>query len=177
MTAVRRSRSRRRQSGLSSEVWLLAAAADAGRARAEWEQYSVALFRCGGQFTAVRISAALVTSAVGSDAAEDIAAHLSSALGGAVFAVPRFGCFYALIAAGQAACWREPDTDVLAPDTYIGVPAVNRVGPAGDVEAYWVVPLHRPGALCDADALAGLVRAGRSALAKTTAAVGGDGCA
>jgi hypothetical protein len=152
--------------GDSAEAWLLAAAADADRARAEWEQHSVALFRCGGLFTAFRIPKALVTAAVGSDVAEDIAAHLAPVLGGGVFAVPRYGCFYALTAEGHTARWRESDAEALAPDTYIGIPALHRVGPAEDFEAYWVVPLGRPGALCDAAALGELVAAGRSALAR-----------
>jgi hypothetical protein len=170
VTAVRGGRAR--QPALAAEAWLLAAAADADRARAEWEQHSVALFRCGGQFTAVRISEPLVTAMVGSDTAKDVADRLATALGGAVFAVPRYRCFYALTAAGQATRWREPDAEALAPDTYIGIPALDRVGPAGDFEAYWVVPMSGPGALCEAAAVGELVAAGRSALAKSNAADG-----
>jgi hypothetical protein len=174
VTAVRGSRARRRQPALAVEAWLLAAAADADLARAGWQEHGVALLRCGGEFTAVRIPAAVVTAAVGNDATEDVAARLAL-LGGGVFAVPRYGYFYALTPSGQAARWREPDSEVLAPDTYIGVPAVDRIGPAGGggFGAYWVVP-PMPRVLCDASALAGLVRAGRSALAKTAGAAGGE---
>ncbi|GAB3010921.1 hypothetical protein GCM10023080_091920 [Streptomyces pseudoechinosporeus] len=47
--------------------WLLSAAPDMRQARQEWARSGVALLRCGGIFTAVRIRAALVQAAADTD--------------------------------------------------------------------------------------------------------------
>lgn len=148
------------------EDWLLSVAADVERARADWTEHGVALFRCGPQFTAVRIPAGIVHAAAGTTTPDDVAADLA-ALGGPVFFHPRGQHFYALTS--PEARWREPDTEVLSPGTYIGIPALDRMGPGEGLAAYWVVPLSGPGALCDAHAVARVVCAGRDALVKAAA--------
>ncbi|WP_157901149.1 hypothetical protein [Streptomyces davaonensis] len=55
--------------------WLLLSAPDTHRARTEWSETGIALLRCGGLFTAVRLSAALVHAASGTDGRPAPAAH------------------------------------------------------------------------------------------------------
>jgi len=142
--------------------WLLGVAAAIEQARADWSNDGVALFRCGALFTAVRIPADIVHAAAGSSAPDDVADALS-ALGGPVFFHPRGERFYALT--DPQASWSPSlDAEALAPDTYIGVPALDRTEPDEELSAYWAVPLVDPGELCDAGAVVKLAAVGREVL-------------
>ena len=66
--------------------WLLAAAPDIKEARKEWAVDGIALLRCGGIFSAIRVPAEVVHAAAGTEELHQVNAYLSAALmGGPVF--------------------------------------------------------------------------------------------
>lgn len=79
-------------------TWLLSSAEDRAQARAEWDETGLALLRCGGLFTAVRIEADLVHAAAGTIESAAVDAYLDAALlGGPAFADRGSGRFYVLV--------------------------------------------------------------------------------
>ncbi len=158
---------RRRQ--LAAAKWLLSAADDAAAAQREWDTHGVALLRCGRAFTAVRITGSLVHAAAGTSAPDDVAAFLTDALDGPVYADPRSSLYYALISAAAPWHLRDPAVERFGRDTYLGVPATDRTGPGPG--SYWVVPVKRPRRLCPTLRVERLVAAGR---ARAEAAAGGE---
>jgi hypothetical protein len=150
--------------------WLLLSAQGVERAREEWDKGGIALLKCGTLFTAIRIDSGLVHAAAGSDEAETVNAFLAEALfGGPVFVDQHSRRYYALVPGStpNQAEWREkryPGVEVLGRDSYLGVPRPE----CGDPDmhwSYWSVPMDGPGTLCDADAVAKLVKYGRHRLA------------
>ncbi|MCM2388587.1 hypothetical protein [Streptomyces albipurpureus] len=147
--------------------WLLAAAAEPSRARFEWATYGVALLRCGGLFTAVRIPGALVRAAADTEEPEALAEFLAEALhGGPVFHDPRSRQYYVLTPASTARRWSLQDADCLGSNTFLGVPATDRVEPDLSYGAYWVVPMDSPGVLCAGQDAANLADFARVMVAK-----------
>lgn len=124
--------------------WLARAADDPEQARGQWTTQGVALLRCGRRFDAVRIPADLVHAALGTDEAPIIAAALPFDLGGPV--ILDRSHYYALIFGHSGMVWDEgDDTPRLGPDTYLGVPRLDRMTPPG---AHWVVPPQFDGDVC-----------------------------
>ncbi|MET9322022.1 hypothetical protein ABZX75_17775 [Streptomyces sp. NPDC003038] len=155
---------------LAVAQWLMSAATSREEARHEWATYGMALLRCGTLFTAVRIPAAYMHAAAEAEAPDTVASFLTGALdGGPVFYDPRGRHFYALVPASTARLWDVPFAECFGRDSFLGVPAINRVGPDGTHDAYWVVPMDGPGDLCAADDVADLVLYGRQAAAKAQA--------
>lgn len=74
-------------------TWLLSSADDRAQARAEWDETGLALLRCRGLYTAVRIEADLVHAAAGTTESAAVDAYLDAALlGGPVPAYPSWWC-------------------------------------------------------------------------------------
>lgn len=152
-----------------AEQWLLTATRDQAAARAEWRKDGITLLKCGEQFTAVRLSYRTVRTAAGIDEREEVSRYLRRSLrGGAVFVHPRGQTYYALVSLATSRRWADRDAEVISAGTYLGVPALERVEPV-EQEAYWTVPLSRPGAVCGPVLLDRLLVAGR----ETGAHVGG----
>jgi len=135
-------------------TWLLVAAQDAKEAQTQWRESGTALLRCGGVFGAIRISAALVRAAAGTDNTRTIDTFLTEALqGGPVFMDQYAGRYYVLVPAstGQRPVWtshRGPEAEFLGRDCFLGVPRPETTEPEG-VRSYWCVPMDGPGALAD----------------------------
>ncbi|MFD3996123.1 hypothetical protein [Streptomyces sp. NPDC058583] len=147
---------------LASEHWLLSAAPDARRARVQWATYGVALLRCGGLFSAVRIPAGLVYEAAGTENRADVAEFLAGALdGGPIFYDAGGRQFYALAPASTAGIWKLPEAECLGSDSFLGVPASDLTEPDPRCSAYWSVPMDGPAVLCVPAMVARLVIAGR----------------
>jgi hypothetical protein len=161
-------------------TWLLSSADDRAQARAEWDETGLALLRCGGLFTAVRIEADLVHAATGTTESAAVDAYLDAALlGGPVFADRGSGRFYVLVppSAARRLEWvqgRHPGATCLAPGTYLGVPRPDLVGPVPAYPSWWCVQMDGPGALCDADAVSRLCGYARHRLLMAEARDGGD---
>ncbi|MFE5596686.1 hypothetical protein [Streptomyces sp. NPDC056549] len=164
----------RRDREAAAETWLLLAAADKRQAREEWKTYGVALLRCGGLFSAVRIPAAIVHAAAGTTEREGLVAFLTEALDGPVFFDGSGQHFYALTPHSAARFWKVPDTECLGSDFYLGVPATSVTEPDPCCAAWWVVPMDGPAALNTPANVALLVQAGRSLAAVAEAGEGQD---
>ncbi|MGW4548381.1 hypothetical protein ACWEN4_18700 [Streptomyces violaceorubidus] len=147
---------------LAVSNWLLSAADDRSRAETEWNHRGVALLRCGGPFTAIRLPVPLVFAAAGSEDRAHVSAYLRAALHrGPVFVDQTAGWYYCLVPARACESWREPDTECFGDDHYLGVPC-----PGVDVQhprarSYWVVPMDEPADLCSPDAISQLVDVAR----------------
>ncbi|UDM03257.1 hypothetical protein [Streptomyces longhuiensis] len=150
---------------LAAEHWLLAAAPKANAARAEWAQSGLAVLRCGGIFTAVRIHADVVYAAVGTDEPAAVGDYLSHVLRGPVFADQSSRRFYALVPASTSRrpVWRNnavPDAECLGGNSFLGVPRPGRDDPS-EARCHWVVPIDGPGDLCSPHAVRQLIDYGR----------------
>ncbi|MFJ5265910.1 hypothetical protein ACIQAC_36155 [Streptomyces sp. NPDC088387] len=142
------------------EAWLLLAAPDEGKARAEWEKKGAAILTCGTLFTAVRIPGSIVRAAAGTVDPETVDRFLREAVdGGAVFAVEGLHVYYALVPGGTAYDWFVPGADCLFRGVRIGVPAVRLTEYAPGVQ-YWASPMDNPGDLCTVDKVEALVLTG-----------------
>ncbi|MFF5019109.1 hypothetical protein [Streptomyces sp. NPDC001165] len=149
----------------------------ANSARQYWDQYGIALLRCDALFAAVRISADLVHAAAGSSDTETVREYLAAALlGGPVFLDQHCARYYALVPMGTVHReeWHDgrhkPHAECLGPDSYVGVPRPDIDTPDQHF-SHWCVPMHRPGDLCDADAVSQLVSYGRHLLVMAGGAV------
>ncbi|MEV6164384.1 hypothetical protein AB0L71_21090 [Streptomyces sp. NPDC052052] len=146
--------------------WLLGAAPDLDEARTEWATTGIALLRCGGAFTAVRIQADIVQAAAGTEDPERVDAFLAEALhGGPVFIDRSSRRYYALVPAStsrlpQWAGCAVPGAECLGSGCFLGVPCLQRTEPE-ESRCYWCVPMSGPGALCSPDAVSQLVAYGR----------------
>ncbi|MFD7457837.1 MULTISPECIES: DUF6415 family natural product biosynthesis protein [unclassified Streptomyces] len=160
-------------------TWLLNSADDRTQARTEWDDTGLALFRCGGLFTAVRMEADLVHAAAGTTESAGVDAYLDAALlGGPVVADRRSGRFYALVppSATRRSEWvqgRHFGAACLAPGTYLGVPRPDLATPVPAYPSWWCVQMDGPGVLCDADAVSQLCSYARYRLVMTEGAVTG----
>ncbi|MER5918301.1 hypothetical protein ABT124_50815 [Streptomyces sp. NPDC001982] len=96
---------------LAAEHWLLAAAEDRARARADWKESGRALLRCGTLFAAVRLSARIVYAAAQTTCLADIDTYLARALHeGPVFLDQLTHRYYVLVGAttGYRSEWNQP---------------------------------------------------------------------
>jgi len=136
---------------LAVSHWLLSAAENQERARAEWREQGVALLAAGGIFAAIRIPGDLVRAAAETDEGEAVDAFLLRALeGGPVSRDRTSDTYYALVSGSTAWQWNPrawPDVECLGRDCYLGIP---EPGPERQRwRAYWCVPMDSPGELCD----------------------------
>lgn len=153
-------------SELDVTEWLLQAADDPTRARAEWQTMDVALLRCGVHFTAIRVPAAVVFAAARSEDRARADEYLGAALhGGPVFVDRQSGRYYCLVPVGTCATWRMPDTACLTVDSFLGVPHPSIDSSRYPARSFWCVPPYRPEVVCQADAVAQIVSLGRFLLA------------
>ncbi|GGT29113.1 hypothetical protein GCM10010254_57160 [Streptomyces chromofuscus] len=137
------------------KTWLLTAAADRDIARREWDRHSVALLRCGGIFTAVRVPMVLVEAAAGTEDRRKIGAYLDEALlGGAVFLDEGSSHVHFLVSPTVWNRWNVPDSECLVQDSYLGVPNPD---PDPDEPSRWLLGMGGPGDLCVPDAVKQLV--------------------
>ncbi|MEV1042338.1 hypothetical protein AB0J01_37850 [Streptomyces sp. NPDC050204] len=140
--------------------WLLSAAPDMHEARDQWAKTGIALLRCGGVFTAVRIQADIVQAAAGTEKPELIGAFLAEALqGGPVFIDMSSRRYYVLVPASTPAGRWVPGVERLGSGSFLGVPCPQRTEPEKS-RSYWCVPMDGPGALCSPDAVTLLVSYG-----------------
>ncbi len=152
--------------GLEVTEWLLQAALDPARARTEWQTVDVVLLRCGIHFSAIRVPADIVFAVARSEDRTRVDEYLAAALHGGPVCVDRHsGWYYCLVPAAPRAIWRVPDTAYLAGGSYLGVPHPSVDTSRSLARSYWCVAPARPGALCQADAVAQMVNLGRFRLA------------
>ncbi|GGZ98948.1 hypothetical protein ACFOOM_30210 [Streptomyces echinoruber] len=153
---------------LSVAHWLLRAADSRDTACDEWARQGVALLRCGGLFTTIRIPAPIVFAAAGTEDREGVSAYLTRALhGGPVFADQTAAWFYCLVPTSTCHRWSKPQTDCFGRNTYVGVPHPDCDVHHPTARSYWSVPMDRPGDLCRPDAVAQLVDFGRLRVLET----------
>ncbi|MCX5083711.1 hypothetical protein [Streptomyces sp. NBC_00401] len=150
---------------LAAEHWLLSAAPKAKAARTEWAKFGLAVLRCGGIFTAVRIHADVVYAAAGTDDPADVGDYLTHVLRGPVFADQGSRRFYALVPASTSRLpvWQGntvPDVECLGGNSFLGVPRPGRNDPR-EARCHWVVPMDGPGDLCSPHAVTQLIDYGR----------------
>ncbi|QHA07821.1 hypothetical protein GQF42_35030 [Streptomyces broussonetiae] len=161
---------------LAIEHWLLMAAEDWGRARREWRTEGVTLLRSGGLFGVVRINAEVVRAAAGAEDVTAVDHFLAQALlGGPVFMDQELLRYYALVGASTG-CRLEwtlarDDAEFMGVGHYLGVPALDATTPK--VRRYWCVEMDSAGELAPGDAVARLVRVGRSKIARGDRQLGG----
>lgn len=148
-------------------TWLLSAARNRKMARREWARQGVALLRCGGVFTAVRVPMTLVQSAAQTEDRRKIGVYLDGALhGGAVFTCENSTHAYFLVPAMVWRDWRTPDSECLTAGTLLGVPNPE---PRPDEPSRWLLDMGGPGELCTREAVRQLVMYGRYCAAQTHA--------
>ncbi|MFD0078623.1 hypothetical protein ACFVIY_40240 [Streptomyces sp. NPDC127166] len=158
----------------AAETWLLLAAPDRCKALVEWEREGLTLLRCGGLFSAVRIPAAVVHAAAGTEDPYELTAILRQALDGPVFYDRSGRHFYALTPHSTARLWQVPESECLGPDFFLGVPATSVTAPDPRCRAWWVVPMDGPATLCFPAAVAGFVQRGRSLITTAQAKQAAD---
>ncbi|MFG2682517.1 hypothetical protein [Streptomyces sp. NPDC048392] len=149
------------------EQWLLAAADDELTARQQWRKGGIALLRCGKSFDAVRVPLVIVEAAAGMTEHIMIAAYLHEALlGGPAFVDASSNLVYCLVVPSTGH-WREPDTEYLGADSYLGVPVLRAPSSA---RSCWFLEPDWPGMVCRPDAVKQMVTFGRFRAAMGTSA-------
>jgi hypothetical protein len=145
-------------------MWLASAHPSPDTIRREWSSAAkLALIPLGRAFDAVRLADGVVHRAVGSDdscvAGDRLAQYLED---GPVIHDPGFRRYYVLVPPGTAETWRTPVAECLGEGTYLGVPRVDRVELEQHTQAssYWVLPMTRPGHLCQPAEVLALAMAG-----------------
>ncbi|MGX1514064.1 hypothetical protein RKD44_005352 [Streptomyces collinus] len=147
---------------LAVSNWLLSAADDRSRAETEWNDRGVALLRCGGPFTAIRLPSDLVFAAAGSEDRARVSSYLRAALHrGPVFVDQTAGWYYCLVPARACETWREPETECFGDDHYLGVPCPGVDFQHPRARSYWVVPMDGPADLCSPEAISQVLDAAR----------------
>jgi hypothetical protein len=155
--------------------WLLSAAQDQGKARADWRNRDVAMLRLGTLFSAVRIPAAVILAVTGGHRtpSDCIDNFLREVVDGPVVCDPRHLRYYALVPASMpttwtqaAADWRALGIDMLGRESILGVPdvALTEAG-VHELASYWSVPMDSAGELCSPLAVARLLAAAFRVLA------------
>ncbi|MGW6598517.1 hypothetical protein [Streptomyces sp. NPDC055036] len=127
-----------------------------------WQHDRPAMLRTGNPYDAVRMPLALVHAAAGSRAEDAVACVLAEVLDGPVICHPRHW-YYALVPPGTCETWRSAEAVVRGPGAWLGIPRPDRTEPT-PVTPYWAVPVEQVGKLCGPDAVAELLRVGRSRL-------------
>ncbi|MFD5570506.1 hypothetical protein [Streptomyces cadmiisoli] len=147
------------------KTWLLTAADNREMARQEWQRQGVALLRCGGILTAVRVPLLLVEAAAGTNDRREIGVYLDAALlGGAAFLDETSSHVYFLVPPTLWNRWRVPESECLVKDSYLGVPDPD---PDPDEAARWLLDMGGPGDLCSSSAVRQLVEFARFRIAQS----------
>ncbi|MFD9863609.1 hypothetical protein [Streptomyces alboflavus] len=126
--------------------WLAQAHPISHQVHEEWLRHGVALLPLGRHFDAIRVPAARIHAALGTDDPATVTADLADRLHGPVIRDTRSGerPYYVLVA--PAAEWDGDGAEErLSAGTYLGVP---RLGPLSTAAA-WAVPPKHAGDLCD----------------------------
>ncbi|WP_328349162.1 hypothetical protein OG800_48855 [Streptomyces sp. NBC_00445] len=146
--------------------WLLTAAEDRARARAEWKEQGIALLTCGAALSAVRIPAHLVWGAARTEELEKVDDFLRRFFdGGAMFMDIHAHLYYALVPGTSE--WRWTNREVPGVERlrgrsyYLGVPHIALTEPKG--RSYWSLPMDTAGDLCYLDEVESLVITGLAA--------------
>jgi len=144
--------------------WLASAHPTPQQARTEWTKGGIALIPTGRAFDAVRLSSAIVHTAVGS-APASVTALLGELLDGPVIhdAYQPGRWYYALVELGACGQLQALDACRLPDGTWLGVPEVSRTDRPG---AYWVCPPTRREDWCDPVGITELVTLGRAVFAQ-----------
>lgn len=146
---------------LAVEQWFLSAAEDPAIARSHWAVGNTALVRCGGLFTAVRISGDIVRAAAGSEDRTKVDAYLADALNsGPIFTETGLARYYAVVPVSTGSHWRIRGGECLERGTLLGVPRPGRTQ-YEEGFGYWPVPMDSAGDLCDPVLVRDLVLLGR----------------
>ncbi|MFD7020039.1 hypothetical protein [Streptomyces sp. NPDC059928] len=140
--------------------WLAGSLKRPQAAKDQWEKGGIAPLALGRRFSAVRLSEPLVYAVTESRMSVHVTRVLASALRGPVLHAPSIRRFYAFTPPVAAAWGHSPHAEYLGRDNYLGVPPIELTDPKDGLEGYWVVPVTRPGDLCDPARLAALVAAG-----------------
>lgn len=132
--------------------WLLAVAQYMREARKEWAVAGIALLRCGGNFSAIRVRAEVVHAAAGAEDLHQVDAYPSDALlGGPVFVdvtSRRYSSSYQRVPCDKL-CGNPGSCrmrSVSGPAGLLGVPTPNATDPYA-ARSYWCVPMDSPGEL------------------------------
>ncbi|MEU3980335.1 hypothetical protein AB0F77_09520 [Streptomyces sp. NPDC026672] len=152
------------------ERWLLTAADDSGRARAEWPKSGRALLRVGTLFNVVRIDARLVQAFARSTSLAELDACLAWELrDGPVLFERHAGHYYVLLGLSERSRpeWesRSDDVEFMGRDHRLGVPPPSATDPDSG-PSYWSVPIWTPGALTKPYLAGELIARARSRLAR-----------
>ena len=123
----------------------------------EWTRQGVALLPMGGSVCAIRLDSHLVHAAMATAVPDEIASGLARDVQGPVVFDRRASAYYAFVDTVAAAGWDLEAVPCLGAGVYVGVPALDRVGPSAP---YWVVQPRYAGHLCPVDAVRTLVAAG-----------------
>ncbi|MFD8916258.1 hypothetical protein [Streptomyces sp. L-9-10] len=118
------------------------------------------MLRTGRAYDAVKMPLTLVHAAAGSSAPDVVAGVLAEALDGPVICHPS-AWYYALVPPGTCETWRVAEAVVRGPGAWLGIPRPDRTEPTA-VTPYWAVPVGQAGKLCTAEAVAELLRVGRT---------------
>jgi len=137
--------------------WLAGLHSRPAEAVAEWTRQGVALLPMGGSVCAIRLDSQLVHAAMATEVPEEVASGLARNVQGPVAFDRRGGAYYTFVDATAAASWDLEAVPCLGAGVYVGVPALDRVGPAAP---YWVVQPRYAGHLCPVNAVRALVAAG-----------------
>ncbi|MDX2820502.1 hypothetical protein PV416_05225 [Streptomyces ipomoeae] len=159
-----------------SGEWLLRAADDEAAAQKAWVNTGVALLNCGTLFATVRMEAAVVWAAAGTDDLAKADRYLAGALfGGPVFMSFRPHRYYALVpvSAAEQYEWvprrqkldQRLDAKLLSTGSCITVPIPERNAVPDKAISYWSVPPRRDGELCSPHAVLQLLALGRYRIA------------
>lgn len=150
--------------------WLLSAATLRAFAVDEWKTGGVTALQCGTLFAAVRIPAAVVHAAAGTEVLSEVDEYLRGAVhGGPVIYGANGQQYYALVPASIQRTWTVPGTAVVGRGDYLGVPSPDLVRYPGRAGSYWSVPMDSPAVLCTQGAVSQLALTGRYRMAAAAA--------
>lgn len=126
----------------------------------EWAERAVALLPLGRRFDVVRIPAAVVHAALGTENRDAISRTLGLLLGGPVVQDGQMWT-YALVPVGGVASWPAHAGEYLSAGSWPAVPRPDQLGRPGP---HWAVAPDTPGRLCDPAAVSQLVAVGAARL-------------
>ncbi|MGW1463824.1 hypothetical protein ACWCPT_05650 [Streptomyces sp. NPDC002308] len=150
------------QDRIAAWLWRSNPTARRGASARSWRFDDVTVVPLGSGYEAVRIPAATVRAAAGSEAWPEVAGRLAELLDGPAFYTTTY--LYALVPVGTAHGWSYgPAAPCLSRSTYLGVPQLPRAGVPQPGHTGWLQPPRHPGDLCAPAAVAALVELGTTA--------------
>lgn len=141
------------------EDWLASAHPSPSQVHEEWSSPAqLALIPLGRRFDAVRIPGEVVHAVVESDEPSIVGTWLAECLGGPVIHDPGFRRYYALVPPSTVQLWTARAAECLGGDAFLGVPRTDHTELNKETLAsYWLVPVARPGHLCETSRVLQLV--------------------